>query len=510
MIWQLVKRDPAWRSALIMMAGAAGAAVALPRQAIGLFGWFVCMPWLASQPQQRATLFQAALPIPACDLLRSRILALFAAVWLPATVVAMLFLLAGRPPADAVTLLEIGAGTSVVVLATLSSRVRQVAGSQWAPAIAWAITCAAAWPVSRLMPPGAVLALCATVCAALFWNIWRQLPSAFEVAPTKLTPRVSRQGNTAAPAFAWWPILRSLYQPRDLFYFAMVAFMPIGNQWLWVSLLCFPLMMSAMVHMSWVLSLPVRRGALLAAALLPLVAPLLLGVLFNNWSGPRPPVTLEWSASNRRSDVRVPMAFWGTGKAPIIESPWGESWQPRVVQLGGVKIYNPYSFGPANSTRFFEWQFRRATKAVYGEAIDYADFKRRWPALRPLTRQARFAILDLAACAFGLLLMANLAFIATHWRFRRALDHGQQLLLALVLAPMTFVFLIDLAPGNDGAIAGSMVHGLLLRISALLPAGLPAVALAAAMPVALLCWTAARLFRGVELPPSASAAHPVA
>jgi hypothetical protein len=51
----------------------------------------------------------------------------------------------------------------------------------------------------------------------------------------------------------------------------------------------------------------------------------------------------------------------------------------------------------------------------------------------------------------------------------------------------------------------SLVNALLLRVSAMLPASLPAVALAAVLPVVLLFWTAARLFRGVEIPaPAAS------
>ena len=507
MIWQLVKRDPAWRTALIAMAGAAITAVALPPQAIGLFSWLVCIPWLTNQPQQRATLLQAALPIRACDLLLARVLGLFAAVWLPVAIAATVFLLGGRPSKDAVILVEVGGGASVVVLAALSSRVRQIAGSQWAPAISWALVCAAAWLVSRLMPPGAVLALCALLCAGLFWNIWRQLPSAFEVLPAKLTQQVSRQGNTAAPAFVWWPILRSLFQPMTWFYVPMVVFMPISGQWLWVSLFCFLPMLAGVAHMSWALSLPIRRGVLLAAALLPWVALLLLGVLLSNWFAPKPPIRLEWSASNKISDVRAPLEFWGTGKAPIIESPWGERWQPATERLGGVKIYNPYSFGPANSARFFEWQFRRVTEAVYGEAIDYADFRKHRPGVRPLTRQARFAILNLAACASGVMLLANLGFASMHWRFRRAFDHGQQALGALLMAPIAYVFLIDLAPRNDGAIGISMVNALLLRVSAVLPAGLTAVALAAALPVALLSWTAARLFRGVELPPPAAAAR---
>jgi hypothetical protein len=92
------------------------------------------------------------------------------------------------------------------------------------------------------------------------------------------------------------------------------------------------------------------------------------------------------SSETRRikiSEIRPPLEFWRTGEAPVIESPWGETWRPATVRLLGVAIYNPYSFGPANSARFFEWQFRRATEAVYGQAMDYADYKRDRPRTPP-------------------------------------------------------------------------------------------------------------------------------
>jgi DNA-binding transcriptional regulator YhcF (GntR family) len=50
-----------------------------------------------------------------------------------------------------------------------------------------------------------------------------------------------------------------------------------------------------------------------------------------------------------------------------------------------------------------------------------------------------------------------------------------------------------------GHISASLLNALLLRVSAALPAGSPAVARAAVLPVVLLCWTAARLFRGVQI-----------
>jgi hypothetical protein len=510
MIWQLVKRDPLWRNALIGMAVSAVVCPALPRKFIGMLAFLVGMYWLQSQPQRRATDFQAALPIRACDLFLARILSFFALVWLPVASGAALLLAVGKPAEDAATLIEIGAGFSVLVLVAQSSRVREIAGSRMAAGISTTIVWTASYTIwqGQFVPRAVLLPVCAVVCAALFWNIWRQLPPAFEVLPAKLTRQVSSQGNSAAPAFVYWPILRSLFQWRTFGFLPMIAMLTLGGQWLSASVFCIFAVLGVMPRTAWTLGLPVRRGALLTAILLPWVMPLLLGVLLGKWFGfgERPPIRMEWSASHRVPDVRPPLEFWRTGKAPIIESPWGESWQPETVRLRGVAIYNPYSFGPGSSERFCDWQFRRATEAVYGEAIDYAYYKTHRLGVRPLTRQARFAILNLFVCACWVMLLVNLLFLSMHWRFRRVFLRGQSALAWLLVAPMACVLLIDMA-GNrpSGPISASLVNALLLRVSAVLPAGLPAVALAAMLPVALLCWTAARLFRGVELPPPAAA-----
>lgn len=511
MIWQLVKRDPAWRNALIFTAVGAVACPALPREFIGMFVFVVGMFWFRSQPQQRATLFHAALPIRACDLFLARILALFAGVWLPLASGAALLLFVGKRVEDAATLVEIGAGFSVLVLVAQSSRVREIAGSPRASTISVAVVWIAGYTIwqRQLVPRAVLLTVCALLCAVLFWNIWRQLLPAFEVLPVKLAPQESTRGNPAAPAFVWWPIMRSLFVPGTLAFLPLIVMLTLSGKWLSVSVFCVFPVLTVLPRMSWALGLPVRRGALLAVILLPWVMTPMLGFLIGNWFGGRPPIRLEWSASNRISEVRPPLEFWRTGKAPLIESPWGESWQPPTERLLGVAIYNPYSFGPANSPRFFEWQFRRATKAVYGEEMDYADFKRLPPGVRPLMRQARLAILNLSACAVCLMLLFNFVFTSMHWRVGRLSQHGQVVLSALLMAQLALFLLIDLAPESHstGPINVSLVNALLLRVSALLPAGLPAVALAAVLPVALLSWTAAQLFRGVELPPTAAAAR---
>src|ERR1035441_2331035 len=152
---------------------------------------------------------------------------------------------------------------------------------------------AAAWPISIFVPRAAVLAVCAVVCPVLFWNIWRQLPAAFEVLPAKLTRQVSSPGNAAAPALAWLPILRSLFPLRTLLFLPMLVFTPLSNQWLYGSIFCLMPVLGAVGNLSWAFGLPVRRGALLAGAALPWLTLLLLGGLGSNWVGPCTPVGLE-------------------------------------------------------------------------------------------------------------------------------------------------------------------------------------------------------------------------
>jgi hypothetical protein len=501
MIWQLVKRDPGWRNALICAAFSAIACPIVPREFLTMFGVLVALCCLQSQPNERATLFQAGLPIRVRHLFLARIVALFAGVWLPVTGGAAVLLLAGRPAQDAGMLVEIGAGLSVLVLAVQSSRVGEISGSEWAyvwVGIGWAASALIAYSVPRAV----VLAVSSLLCPLLFWNIWRQLPATFEVLPAKLTRQVPNVGRAVEPAFVWWPILRSLFPLRTLIFLPTLVFMPLSGQWLWISLFCFMPVLGVLGNLPWAFGLPVRRGALLAGAVLPWLTLLLSGVLGSKWFAPKPSIRLERSAPDKISEIRPPLEFWRTGEAPVIEAPWGESCRPATVHLLGVAIYNPYSLGPANSARFFEWQFRRATEVVYGHAIDYADYKNPHARFRPLLRQGRLAILNLSACACWVMLLFSFAFTAMHWRFRRVFAQGHTVMGWLVMAPMACIYVVDWLPRIQlpEPVSISLVNALLLRVSALLPATLPAVALAAVLPVVLLCWTAARLFRGVELP----------
>jgi len=130
MIWQLVKRDPAWRMALVMLAGSVAVVPALPRMFLPVFGGMLGAVWLQCQPSRRATLFQAGLPLGTGDLLLARVLVLLAVVWLPLAGGGATLLLTRQGTEGVIILAEIGAALSVLMLVALSSRLRETAGSQ--------------------------------------------------------------------------------------------------------------------------------------------------------------------------------------------------------------------------------------------------------------------------------------------------------------------------------------------------------------------------------------------
>jgi len=508
MIWQLVKRDPAWQVALYCTALTAIAAPMLQREFMGMAAILVAICWLSCQPHARATLFQAGLPIGTHDLFLARILALLAGTWLPVAGGTLALLVAGRPAGHAALLAEIGIAVTVLILVAQSWRVRQIAGSVRFAYIPATIAWAAAMPVARYVPPSVVFAVCTPLCPLLFWNIWRRLPTTFEVLPSGVARRASHPIGAAGPAFVWWPILRTLFRPRLLGFLPMFFFLPLGGEWLPTSLFCLMPLLVVMGQMPWALALPVRRGALLAGTLLPWLGLLLSGVALSTCIARRPPIRLERSAAHKVTGIRVPLEFWHAGEARRIESPWGESCRPKTVRIAGLALYNPYDFGPYNSEPFREWQFQRAAQAVYGQKLGYAEFQIHEPTARPLMRQARLATLNLFACACWVMVMLNYAFAAAHWRTRRIFRQSQQVMAWVLAGPVLAAIVVGWLPNAplDQQPFMALVNAGVLRVSALLPAALPLAALLAAVPVALLIWSAIRLFEGVEISAPAPAA----
>src|SRR5205085_1150859 len=84
MIYQLIRRDPAWKTALVI--GPAALLLALIPRLSGfgpLAGFLFTGCLLFGQPHRRATIFEAALPISSRDLVAARLAALLSAIWFP-------------------------------------------------------------------------------------------------------------------------------------------------------------------------------------------------------------------------------------------------------------------------------------------------------------------------------------------------------------------------------------------------------------------------------------------
>jgi hypothetical protein len=280
----------------------------------------------------------------------------------------------------------------------------------------------------------------------------------------------------------------------------VIVMQNIGGQWSYAaSQALFPLLM-ALPKLTWARGLPISRSALLAL----LVAPWLLVLTVNLTAGSllfpsSVPIHYDYVA-DKLGSVVPPLEFWQIareGKAPVIESPWHETWRPPVQTVAGVAIYNPYSMGAGNTRRFLEWQYRRATLAIYGREIPFNDYHP--TTLRPLKQQARFVVLNIAACLCWLLLLVNAVFLAMHWRVGIHFPRAAHFAGFLLLVPMLVPFILEVVVTHPGSSLGTaLMNAALLRVLAVLPGGVAPVLLVAVLPLGILYWSALRLFDGVE------------
>ncbi len=175
-------------------------------------------------------------------------------------------------------------------------------------------------------------------------------------------------------------------------------------------------------------------------------------------------------------------------KAPLIEAPWGEAFQPPVFRLYGFDIYNPYAVGCGNSERFLDWQFNRATVAVYGRPLP-RDKNMDWMEGHVVVTGARTQVINIVEIA-GSVMVAMIVVLVFDWhRFRRFADSTRIIVISLAGTAGAAVLLLGMSDDGDPA----------QWLSWTLPQSLPA-AIAVTVPAfALLYWLLDTLFRQIEL-----------
>jgi hypothetical protein len=181
-------------------------------------------------------------------------------------------------------------------------------------------------------------------------------------------------------------------------------------------------------------------------------------------------------------NVLPTLEFWSLAKnaeAPLIEATWGETFQPPVFRVYGFDVFNPYAVGCANSERFLDWQFNRATNAVYGRPLP-RDKNMNWMEGHVVVTSLRTQVMNIVTDT-GIAIVIMAAVLVFDWhRFRRLAGFARVSVMCLAALGGSAVMLVAI-DNTDPA----------QWLSWALPQSLPA-----AIAIAVLCLGA--LYRALE------------
>jgi hypothetical protein len=527
-IYQLMKLDRSWRAAPLLTVVSAVAAPLLLRLGVSSSTQFngiplilVCISVLICRVNERAALFQISLPIAGREVFAARVLSMLAVLWAPAIITSdILSHLGPEGLATARQLLGMTAVATLVIFTVQSFRVQVLEITSTITSLLPALILLpwAMWP----FPVAPVLAVCLPATAILFVRIWILIPKSFQTAqPEAISESVAAADFTCratAPmrrihALAWMPILRSVYSWQYLVWVLFVLCSQNGGMVFSGTIFLFFFCVVTRTRIRWLSALPISRSTILplfvTPVLLSLVAGYFVGVLdgqpgkqilmipTQNWA---PTFAEAENAKVAMLNIVPPLEFWRpvhADKAPLIQTPWGETFQPPISTVLGERIYNPYAVGGDNSQRFFDWQFARATLATNGRSIPRSEYQGpgHWnpPSATP---PARIQILQIAAIlSFALVLLGSV--MAFDWyRFRRLTQIARGIIGLVLFSSLCTIMLQDRPPGR--IFEESRLNSLLLRLSWTLPDSLFIVIAVGAATLAGIYWLVDKVLREAE------------
>lgn len=474
------------------------------------------MTMIQRTSQQHASLFEAALPIRGRELFLARLLSSLAIAWLPLLTWIVATLIRRSSPWPMSYILDLSAIATLAIILPYSIR----AGEIGAPPVrlvvlSWIALAAASALAIYVLTPAMALALFAFAIVGVLLMTWLAIPESFQTAPREagaaaalVSPTTESHVARANAVGWWWPILRSVVAPRSLLFFLiMAAFGAIGTMWpVYICIVSSAVYSTTRPRTRWMYGLPLSHRRLLLIGLVPLIVTvpggLALGTSIHlpymrdgkpiDYEAPTPRATTHYFYSR----TNVSLEYWRRspdGRPPAIVAPWGESYPPDVLTVLGVSFYNPYSSGEGSSPRFIEWQFERATTAVYGRPVSLEEDDAEG-AVRParVTRSPRMQILNGGAILALVLLIAFLGELARWHRLSRT-RQGRTIAMVVTIAPM-FMVIADMIYGimHGTQLITPATEAVLLHLSRILPPGFLPVILVAAVPViamyALLEW----------------------
>ncbi len=510
MIYQLIRRDPAWLGTLFMVA------FTTPMLALGhvdLVRIICCvMPVFMfgaigklTQPERRCGAFEATLPLRTSDLFAARILSLLSAIWLP--VIAGVIVIEAQSSAAAGYLIESGALLTLALLITQSVRPRSFAAPKFlwtalwiCTLIVWALLLRLRRSYAGSPQPSLIIGICLPVSLLLFVKTWRALPESFQVADQH------PGADWAMPKthFYWSPVMRSMLSRQTAaMCFAGLTFSYSGGcpfTLCWISFVTMQLAAS----LRWLSTLPFSRRKLLLLTLAPGAVVLAGSVVIaafspehlHSWPLTIPPCPSVANANqcDMKFCPRVSPAYWSWSignPQPMIRALWGETCAADARHFLGVTMSNPWTVRAESSRRFLDWQLARASQAIYGGVPTSETLHQSTTRIRPLVRRSRMVI-----GGIGLILALYLAIVfVMHcvWWVRMPARPSTR---KWILAPLAVVLVLGglLAPLWEGW------DFMLFHLSFILPQSIAGVIAVMSAVLLALYWLLEKQFNEVELP----------
>jgi hypothetical protein len=531
MIWFLLKRDPAWRWATVLtlvsfaicviwhfLVGKAGIESSLIF--VSAFAFLPASAAMIATTEQNETRFLAALPITVRQVYLARMLSMLGLLWFPVAMSAAGAAALPNPAAPVATLVAFVSVLTLVMARAHSTGVRGIAiPGRWISMLTFPwLTGAGLVPAAgRLSAESrtflAFLLLCWLGSAAIFVRTWLTVPKSFQAAPLKALPVAARRGTPSGsrgPGIPWIPVLRSVFRWNGVEFLLLFVVMMTGSFRPYYLFFFAGAWASARPRVRWLFALPVPRRWLLAAILLPITFTFAAGYLVSVHL-PSFPAPYErgisvrasqqlpgWSHYRQEPDCKTlnvlpSLEFWipaKNGSAPLIQSPWGETFRPSVFHESGFDIFNPYAVGCANSERFLDWQFQRATSAVYGRPIPRRK-NEGWYLLDGyvVVTSLRTQVVMVGAM-MGFAMFCMIVTLLGDWhRFRRVAHPVRVVILSLAAAVGFAALMLD---------AGNKLI-LTQWIAWALPPSLSGAVAVLIVVLAILFWVLDSLFRQVEL-----------
>lgn len=464
---------------------------------------------------QRATQFEAALPIGARDIAIAQLL-----LAVGQSFVFLLFALAVGMASSRISIpaTVLAQAAMLVVFVVLTPRLLRpkefnVTPSDTLAPLVVAVT-VGALIIYGLTPVLALLTLMGLAAAAgIVW--WKALPGSFQSAPLAAANPERRSWRKTADGLSKnlgitpWPLLRQLLltKQRIGWYVLMVLGGATGS---WVMLGIISITIHDLWQRSrWLQQFAISHRARLWCILGPgVLLPCLFALVGMQLPVPdsnylrshlsQAPSAYKQEPKYFSSPTRVGIEYWQVASgatAPIITAPWGETAEPYVVHVFGNVLYNPYSSRLASSDRFAKWQYERLTTAVYGKAVPFKEYEEGDVFPRKQTAKLRMMMLNISAVLTVAVLVISVLTVAWHRLFWKVSTLASVISVAAFLTPMAawlYLQILVLGPQGVTSFILPLIEGQLLRLSAALPANILVVLAVAALPLiatyALLEW----------------------